>query len=199
MSANGRTATDLSMEPPEASGALGLSLIIRHDCHATRAVTSTARSRLATMRRVRRDVAATCDGSPGLTGMPRSAGAGVFTTEVPRSVAIRSTKARAGIGGRVYTHRNNEGPIARHHVGTMVGEPPFEAEVALPARGGVRGDDRHEQRAIADLLADLLVPHITAAKLALIEPYLDTRAPQRLTNTPRRIRILRCVAEEDGP
>ena len=56
----------------------------------------------------------------------------------------------------------------------LVGEPPFEAEVALPALGGVLGDDRHEQRAIADLLADLLVPHITAAQLALIEPYLDT-------------------------
>jgi len=84
-------------------------------------------------------------------------------------------------------------------VAALVGEPPFEAEVALPALGGVLGDDRHEQRAIADLLADLLVPHITAAQLALIEPYLDTGASQRLTDTPGGLRILRRVAEEYRP
>src|SRR5204862_7947659 len=108
-------------------------------------------------------------------------------------------RGRVGSGSRVYTHRNDEGPIARHHVCTLVGEPPCEGEVALPARGGVRGGARHEQRTIADLLADPLVPHIPATKLALIEPYLDTGAPQRLTDTPRRIRILRCVAEEHSP
>ena len=39
---------------------------------------------------------------------------------------------------------------------------------------GVGGDDRNEQPAVVDLLADLAVPGIAAPQLALVEPDFDT-------------------------
>jgi hypothetical protein len=40
---------------------------------------------------------------------------------------------------------------------------------------GVRRDDRHEQATALDLPADQRIPGIASAKLALVEPHLDTR------------------------
>jgi hypothetical protein len=84
-------------------------------------------------------------------------------------------------------------------VGAIHRQLPFQAEVAFGARVGVRGDDRHEQAAVMDLLADLVIPDIPAAQLALVEPHLDPGSPQRLADTPRRLGILRGIAQEHSP
>jgi hypothetical protein len=55
----------------------------------------------------------------------------------------------------------------------LLGNAPLEPEIAFRTRRGVRRDDRDEQRAVADLLADLQVPGVPAAQLALIKPDLD--------------------------
>ena len=50
-----------------------------------------------------------------------------------------------------------------------------------------------------DLLADRDVPRIATPQLALVEPDLDAGCPERLADAPRRLRILRGVAQEHGP
>jgi hypothetical protein len=78
------------------------------------------------------------------------------------------------------------------------GEFPLAPEVTFLASLGRGRDDGDKQRAVADLLADLVVPRISAAQLALVEPDLDAARPQRLANAPRRLGILRGVAQEYG-
>src|SRR6185312_10073107 len=63
-------------------------------------------------------------------------------------------------------HGHEERPAATHQVRALIGQPPFEAKVTLGARLRVARDDGHEERAIADLLADTLIPSISPAKLA---------------------------------
>ena len=48
----------------------------------------------------------------------------------------------------------------------------------------------NEERAIVDLAPDLLIPHIPAAQLALIEKDLDAGRTQCLANPLGRLRIL---------
>src|SRR6202142_861864 len=79
----------------------------------------------------------------------------------------------------------------------LLPQMPLEPEIALVARLGARGDDRHEQRALLDLPADLLVPRIAAAPLALVEPDLDAGPSQSITDSFRRLRVLRGVRKED--
>jgi hypothetical protein len=86
--------------------------------------------------------------------------------------------------------RNKKCALAPYEVRALLGEVPFEAEVALCPRLRPRGNDRHEERAVADLLADLLVPDIPAPQLALVEPDLDAGYPQRFTEPCRRLGIL---------
>jgi hypothetical protein len=43
-------------------------------------------------------------------------------------------------------------------------------------------DDWHKENAIVDLLANLAVPRIPAAQLAVVEPGLDARGSQRVTD-----------------
>ena len=89
-----------------------------------------------------------------------------------------------------------EGEVRIHEVAAINRQLPFEAEVALTAIvRGVR-DDREEQRAGLDLLADRLVPRIPAPKLALVEPDFDASGAQRLANPLGRLRVLRGVAEK---
>ena len=58
------------------------------------------------------------------------------------------------------------------------GEFPFEPEITLEPLLGMLGNHRHEQGAGLYLLADLLVPGIPAAQLALIEEDLDAGSAQ---------------------
>ena len=73
-------------------------------------------------------------------------------------------------------------------------EFPLETEVAFIAGVRAAGDDREEERAGLDLLADRLVPGIPAAQLALVEPDLDAGGAERLANPLRSLCILRGVA-----
>jgi hypothetical protein len=67
---------------------------------------------------------------------------------------------------------------------------PFETEVPLTAIvRGVR-EDREEQGAGLDLLADQLIPGVPAPQLALVEPNLDSAGSQRLANPLGSLRIL---------
>jgi hypothetical protein len=67
-------------------------------------------------------------------------------------------------------------------VGAINRQLPFKAKVPLAAIvRGVR-DDRNEQRAALDLLADLLIPRVPAAQFALIEEDLDIGCAQCLGN-----------------
>ena len=101
--------------------------------------------------------------------------------------------------GVVDAHRNKECALAPYEVRAPLGEVPFEAEVALCPRLRARGNDWHEERAVADLLADALVPDIPAPQLALIEPDLDAGYAQRFTDPCRSVRVLGRVAEKHGP
>jgi hypothetical protein len=75
----------------------------------------------------------------------------------------------------VDAHRNKECALAPYQVRALLGEMPFEAEVALGSRLRPRGNDWHEERAVADLLTDAPVPGVPAPQLALVEPDLDAR------------------------
>jgi hypothetical protein len=75
---------------------------------------------------------------------------------------------------------------------------PLQAKIAFPSCLRVGRDDRHEQCAFFDLSADLLIPRIASAKLALVEPDLDRSSAKRIADFPRRHRVLRGIAQEDG-
>ena len=63
-------------------------------------------------------------------------------------------------------------------------------------RGRVGRDDRNEERAVVDLAADFLIPHIPAPQLALIEPNFDAGGAQRVAQSLRSFGVLRRVAQE---
>jgi len=99
--------------------------------------------------------------------------------------------------GVVDDHRHEKGLLGGHVVHAVDGEPPLAPEVTLEARLSVGGNDGHEQRAFANLAADLLVPDIPTAQLALVEPDFDAAGSQRLANASGSIRVLRGVAQKD--
>ena len=63
-------------------------------------------------------------------------------------------------------------------------------KIALEALLGVLGDERNEERAVVDLVPDLLIPRVPAPQLALIEKDLDAGRTQCLANLLGRLRIL---------
>jgi hypothetical protein len=84
-------------------------------------------------------------------------------------------------------------------MGAIDGEFPLESKITLEPLLGMLGHDRHEECAVVDLVADLLIPRVTTAQLALIEKDLDTGRTQRLANLLSRLRILRGVAQKYHP
>ena len=82
------------------------------------------------------------------------------------------------IAGAVDHNRHEEGLLLGQVMGALDGELPFASKIALEPFLRVLRDDRNEQRAFTDLAADLLVPQVSAAQLALIEPDLDTGGAQ---------------------
>jgi len=100
---------------------------------------------------------------------------------------------------RVDRDRHQERAVGGHQVRAVDRQLPLEAEVALLALVRVARDQRHEQRALVDLPADLPAPGVAAAQLALVEPHLDPGRAQRLANAARRLRILLGVAPECRP
>ena len=74
------------------------------------------------------------------------------------------------------------------------GEFPLEPKISLVAIvRGVR-DDRQEQGAGLDLLADRGIPGVPAPQLALVEPNLDSGGSQCLANPLGSLRVLGSVA-----
>src|SRR5664279_6387495 len=59
-------------------------------------------------------------------------------------------------------------------------------------------DDWEEERAVPYLLANPLVPNIATAKFTLIEPDFDACGSQSVSDTLRRLAILRGIAQEYG-
>src|ERR1700746_2104 len=108
----------------------------------------------------------------------------------------RFRHVRAPTRRRIQADRHDERLVAGHPVATLIREVPLEPEVPLATRRSVRRDDGNEERALADLATDLLVPHITAPQLALVEPDFDARGPKRIADATRGIGVLRTVAEE---
>jgi len=91
---------------------------------------------------------------------------------------------------------NKECALTPYQVRTLLGEVPFEAEVALRPSLRARRNDRHKERTIVDLPPDLLIPNVPAPQLALIEKDLDSGGSQSLANLLGRLRILGCVAQK---
>ena len=74
------------------------------------------------------------------------------------------------------------------------GKLPFEPEVPLAALMSVFGDNGNEERASFDLLADLLVPGIPTAQLALVKPDFYASGSEYAAHAFRRLGILRGIA-----
>jgi len=83
-------------------------------------------------------------------------------------------------------------------VGAIDRKLPLAPEVAFNSALRRGRDDRDEQSAVVNLLADLAVPGIPTPQLALIEPNLDAAGPKRFANALRRLGILRRIAQEDS-
>src|SRR5215469_15727364 len=86
--------------------------------------------------------------------------------------------------------------VAGPPVATLIREVPLKPEVPLATRRGVRRGDGNEERAVANLTTDLLVPHIPGPELALVEPDFDALGPKRIADPTRSIGVLRSVAKE---
>jgi hypothetical protein len=112
----------------------------------------------------------------------------------PLDLAKTIGDPRRRLGGRVDRDRHEKGLVFRHQVRAIDGELPFEPEVTLGSRVRVGGNQRHEQRAVPDALADRSIPRVTAAQLVLIEPDLDTRGLQRIAYAAGCLLVLRRVA-----
>ncbi len=75
-------------------------------------------------------------------------------------------------------------------MGALIGKVPLKAEIAFMSRGRVGRNDRNEERAVVDLVPDLLIPRVPAPQLALIEKDLDAGRTQCLANLLGSLRIL---------
>ncbi len=91
----------------------------------------------------------------------------------------------------------DEGHAFGEQVRLLDGKFPFEAEVALLARLRVRRDERHEERAVVNLLANFCVPRVPATQFVFVEPHFESGTAQRLGDATRRRGVVTRVAEED--
>ena len=102
-----------------------------------------------------------------------------------------------GFGRVVHHDGRDERHALGHQVRALGSEFPFEAEVALAALLRVCGNNRDEERAVLDLAADFLVPHIAAAEFVHVEPHFEAVAAERVGHAPRRVEVFARVAEEN--
>jgi len=101
-------------------------------------------------------------------------------------------------GRIVDAHGHDESLAWRHEQSALIGEMPLETEVRFRAACRVTGDHRHEQRTIAQLLPDAVVPGVTPLELAAVEPHLDPGRAQRRRDAQGRRIVFGGVADEDG-
>jgi hypothetical protein len=117
----------------------------------------------------------------------------------PRELRLEKLFGDIGrrLGRVVRDHRHDERAVFRHVVRAIDRLFPLAAEIALSARLRVRRDDRDEQRALADLPADLRVPRVAAAEFTQVEPHLDTECAQRIRDPARRVVVFAGVTQKD--
>ena len=87
--------------------------------------------------------------------------------------------------------------VVRHIERTLDGQAPFSAEIALAARVGLRRYDGHEEVALTDLAADLLIPCISAEQVALVVPRLEPEERKGIPDELHRSTILLRIAQEN--
>jgi len=75
-------------------------------------------------------------------------------------------------------HWQQERLVLRHIQHAVHCKIPFARKIAFAPRLGIGGDQRYKQRSSLDLLADRRFPRISAAQIALIEPYLMSSGTQ---------------------
>ncbi len=100
--------------------------------------------------------------------------------------AKRLRNAGGGFGRIVNHDRQQERCIIGHVMSALDRQAPLTSKIALGPRIGMSGDDRDEQCAVVQLLADLPIPGVPAPQFALVEPDLDARGAQGLADPQRR-------------
>src|ERR1700751_2191993 len=95
--------------------------------------------------------------------------------------------------------RHQECFVRGHEMAAIDRELPFEPEIPFGPIMGVLGDDGKKQGAALDLLADRLIPGVSAPQLALVEPDFDSSAPKHIADPTRSIGVLRSVAKKYSP
>jgi hypothetical protein len=93
---------------------------------------------------------------------------------------------------------HQEGSVGRHQMGSIDRELPLQPEIPLRTGAGIAGYDWDKKRAGLYLLPDGRIPSITAAQLALVEPYLDAGRTQALADPFSGLGVFGRIAEEDG-
>jgi hypothetical protein len=86
-------------------------------------------------------------------------------------------------------NRHEKGLPLGHVTLTFDRQSPFATEVTLIACLRVHGDHRDKQPTVVNLLADLAVPGIATAQLALVEPDLDAGSTERSCDALSGLRI----------
>ncbi len=125
---------------------------------------------------------------------------GILASRQARPLPLAKSVGDPGRGIRsvVDHHRQQERLVVGHQVRAVDRELPFQAEVTFAARLRVLRDDRHEERALLDLLADRGIPRVAAAQLAFIEPDDESRGAKRFADAPGGLGVLRRIAQENG-
>jgi hypothetical protein len=78
-------------------------------------------------------------------------------------------------GGAVYDDWNEERLVFSHVAGTLNRQSPFTTEVALEPLVRMLGDNRNEQHAVVDLLADGYRRTLSLSRRALISGKVRVR------------------------
>ena len=88
--------------------------------------------------------------------------------------------------------------IVRHIEGSLDGQSPFPAKIAFVPGLGLGRHQRHEIIAVANLLADLLIPCVPATQLAFVMPDFEPIGRERIPDPPCCLSILRRVAQKNA-
>jgi hypothetical protein len=117
----------------------------------------------------------------------------------PLHLEERVWHVRAVVFGPIQNNRHQKRLSPGHEVRALLRQAPLEAKVTFESPLRVGRNDWHEQGAFIDLPANALVPNVATNQFALVKPNFDSSRMQGLTDTFGRLRVLRGIAEEDGP
>jgi hypothetical protein len=89
-----------------------------------------------------------------------------------------------------------KGVIIGHVEGSLDGQPPLTAEIALGTGFSLSGNERHEEIAFAYLPADLLIPRIPSVQTTLVVPDVKSKRRKGFLEILRRRPIFRGIAQK---